>query len=395
VTAGLGEPSFVHNPAGLLSISLLVIAVVVLTVVVVTVLERWRRGRAEARRAARVEPIRPLLMALAVAEDDELEQAIAPLLSLDEPTWRAVAPSVVALLPKLRGDTHDSVVSVLTRRGVLARAERDTYHRSALRRARGAHLLGVTGVDFALPRLMQLLGDEDAQVRQIAARGLGNIADPVAADALLTAVVGRRGLPPRVAADAVLRIGAPAHAAIVRALTSSEAVRRSVAADIAGLVGAYAAADALIRMVTDDPVRALRPRAARALGRLGLPAAAAVLRQALHSSDAALVIAAAEGLGGLGDPASVEAVAAVARRPALEVSRAACRCLTEHGPTGMAALLTLAMEDVPMAHETIRAIALREGGRTERQVVPRQPAAGSPSPRATRTVDVRGGGGSA
>ena len=392
MTAGLGEPSFIHDPAGLLSISLLVIALVVMFVVLVTIGERARRRRAEARREARVEPLRPQLMALAVAEDDELEQAIAPLLALDEPTWRAVAPSVVALLPKLRGDTHDSVVSVLTRRGVLARAERDTRHRSALRRAHGAHLLGVTGVDFALPRLLHLLEDEDAQVRQIAARGLGSFADPTAADALLGAVVGRRSLPPRVAADAVLRIGPAAHPAIVRALTSPEPVRRSVAADIAGLTGAYAATDALIHMLKEDPVRALRPRAARALGRLGLPAAAPALRQGLTSSDPALVIASAEGLGGLGDPASVAAVTDAARRPTLEVARAACRSLTEHGPGGMAALLTLAMEDVPMAHETIRAIALREGGRTERLPAPRRAEPPVPAP-AARTLDLRTGTG--
>jgi HEAT repeat protein len=363
----------------------------------VTVGERAGGRRAEARREARVEPLRPQLMALAVAEDDELEQAIAPLLALDEPTWRAVAPSVVALLPKLRGDTHDCVVSVLTRRGVLARAERDTRHRSALRRAHGAHLLGVTGVDVALPRLLHLLDDEDAQVRQIAARGLGSFADPVAADALLGAVVGRRGLPPRVVADAVLRIGAVAHPAIVRALTSPEPVRRSVAADIAGLTGAHAATEALIQMLTGDPVRALRPRAARALGRLGMPAAAPALRQGLTSSDPALVIASAEGLGGLGDPASVAAVADVARRPALEVARAACRSLTEHGPAGMAALLTLAVQDVPMAHETIRAIALREGARIERLPAPRRTAprpAAPPVPApAARTLDLRTGTG--
>jgi HEAT repeat protein len=366
VSAGLAWPALIRDPAAALSIALLVIAVVVAVVVVVTVAERARREAAHARIAARAEPLRPLLLALAAAEDDEVIAAVAPFVALDETTWRAVAPSMITLLPKLRGDTHAAVVSVLTARGVLAKAEADTYHRSPLRRAKAARLLGVAGVPFAVPRLMQLLGDADAEVRVVAARGLGHIGDPVAADALMTCLVGRRGLPARVAGDAVLRIGVPAHPAVVRALAAAEPVRRGIAADIAGLIGAVSAAPDLARMVAADPEPLLRPRAARALGRLGLPSSGLVLRQALAAADEALVIAAAEGLGGLGDRASIDALLGVAGRTSYLVSRAACRSLAEHGEPGRAALRFLAEQDHAIAGEVLRMLDLRLAGRTRR-----------------------------
>jgi hypothetical protein len=181
-------------------------------IVVGRALRRYR----EARRARLAAPARRVLLALA-AGDDEPEH-LDTLVRLEPAVWRAVEPTAVAMLGKVRGEAHASLVTVFERRGMGGRALRDVTARGAVRRARAAEVLGNLGRRDAVPSLVRLLAEADPDVRMVAARALGRIAEPDAATPLLESLAGRRPVPPQTVAHALMRMGAAAQHALTAAL---------------------------------------------------------------------------------------------------------------------------------------------------------------------------------
>ncbi|MDP9433555.1 MAG: HEAT repeat domain-containing protein, partial [Actinomycetota bacterium] len=201
-----------------------------------------------------------------------------------------------------------------------------------------AELLGSVGGAAAVTALCRLLSDRSAEVRVVAARSLGRVADPGAAAPLLEAMQSGRPVPPMVVAQSLLRLGPAAAPTLTGALTSSNAATRMVSAQILGLLGAAAAAPALTRLVADDPDPLARLSAVRALGRIGMPSGAGVLTAATapHEDDA-LRAAAAAALGELG-PQSVPVLAGLLADPVHQVAHNAAGALCGLGETGLAAL---------------------------------------------------------
>ena len=337
--------------AAVLTLVIAAIGVLVVALALLTVGRRWSNRRAEERRLAVSEPLRPLLLALVAGEPDETEAAAAELVALDTARWRAVEPDLEAMLVKIRGETHESVVRVLERRGSLARALHRLTSRDPVTRARGAELLGACRREGAVEDLVEMLDDSDPEVRTVVARALGRIGSPRAAAPLLGTIGGRNEVPPRIVATALLRIGVAAHPALVQAMSDPEPLRRATAAEIAGLDGAVAAVGGLLDLLELDDAPEVRIRAARALGRIGMPRAVdALLTATGDDRPGALRTVAARALGDLGNPEAVPRLTELAADTDHRVASNAAGALVRSGSTGLRALVVLATDDEHGAH---------------------------------------------
>ena len=232
---------------------------------------RAARRLVEASRARLASTSRRSLLALAAGDDDPA--LLETLAGLPPATWRAVEPTAVALLGKVRGEAYAALVSVLERRGMADRALRDVHRWGAIRRARAAEVLGSLRRRDAVPPLRHLLTDPDPDVRMVAVRALGRIGDADSATPLLQALVGPRPIPPQLIAQALMGLGAPAQPLVEAGLGHPDELVRATAAEVLGLVGAISATARLVRALREDASLEVRLRAARALGKLGIGSA--------------------------------------------------------------------------------------------------------------------------
>jgi hypothetical protein len=319
--------------ADIATATLLVLVAATVVLGVVIVLGPAVRRTRDARRARLAAPGRHVLLALAAGDDEPENQQT--LVRLEPAGWRAVEPTAVALPGKVRGEAHAGLVSVFEQRGMGERALDEVRGRRALRRARAAEVLGKLGRRDAVPSLISLLADPDPDVRTVAARALGRIADPAAAAALLGSLAGRRPVPPQIVAQAVMRMGSGAQGSLAAALDHEAELVRATAAQVLGLVGAITAVARIIETLRTDPSPDVRERAAAALGRLGIRSALAPLLEAVEPGHpAGLRTLAARALGDLGAVAAAPALGALLSDPQHEVAHASARSLLRLGPAG-------------------------------------------------------------
>jgi HEAT repeat protein len=336
------------------------LAVVLVVLGVAVLAGRWWRRSADGRRARLCAQARPLLVRL-VAEDRPDGELLDRLTTLPGPVWRALEPTAVSMLEKLRGDAHVAVVDLLARRGSIERAMRGTHRRSAVVRARSADLLGAVGGPGVLTELVRLLGDRDQEVRAVAVRALGSLADPAAAAALVNGLLRRPPLPHHLVIEALRRIGPEALPVLAARATHPDDGVRAQVAEAMGLVGAVGAAPVLVGMLRAEPSPEVRVRAARALGRLGSPVAVDVLLDAVADRQpTALRVTAAQALGALGAARSVPVLARLVGDPAHWVAHTAATALVATGPRGVAALRDLAGDAGPDAGPDSAAAHARE-----------------------------------
>jgi HEAT repeat protein len=270
---------------------------------------------------------------------DEDETLTDQLAAVPPQTWRAVEPAAVAMLGKVRGEAHTALVAVFKQRGAGIRASHDLTARGAVRRARAAEVLGNLGAADAVPRLCELLRDRDADVRVVAARALGRIADAAAAGPLLAATVGARRVPPQLVAHALLRLGLAAQSETEKALDHPAELVRATAVEVLGLIGAVGAAKRVEFALRSDLSLPVRTRAARTLGRLGTFSALAPLLEAVEPGrPPALRAEAALALGELGARAAAQPLAALLADDDYQVAHQAARALLRLGGPGRDAL---------------------------------------------------------
>jgi HEAT repeat protein len=328
-----------------------------------TVLGRIIRQRLATRRARLAAPARRMLLQLAAGDGDEAA-LVERLAAIDGAVWRAVEPSAVAMLGKVRGEAHATLVTVFMRRGAAMRAERDLHARSPVRRARAAEVLGNLGERVALGALCELLADPNPDTRVVAARALGRIADPAAALPLLRSVAGRRPVPPQLAAHAVLRLGLAAQAEVEHALDHPDEIVRATAVEVLGLIGAVGSTPRVEAALRSDLSGEVQRRAARTLGRLGARSALAPLLEAVGPDrPAALRAVAAEALGDLGAAAAAEPLAALLADTQYRVAHHAARSLLRLGLPGLAALRAATGAAEPHAREALAMAELADGRR--------------------------------
>ncbi len=349
------------NAAFLLGLALVLLASGVLLLALAIVARRAARQARTARRLALSEPQRVHIMRMVAGDPAESAAAVAALGGLDPATWRAVEPSVVAMLAKVRGESHAQVVELLTRRGTVEQARRSTRSIDPVRRARAAHLLGQARRRSSRLDLERLLGDRDEDVRRVSAAALGHLGDPRSTGPLLQTLAARRPVPASVVASAVAELGQWAHAALFSAIGDESPLVRAVAIEICGLAGAVPATPVLRAALRHDGQVEVRVRAARALGRLGVPHAVADLVAAGRPDQPpALQMVVARALGDVGSAAAVPGLRRMLSAPEHRVAANAAAALARLGAPGVDALREVAAEDSPAAREAVAGLALAD-----------------------------------
>lgn len=303
------------------------------TATVAAKIRRSLRSRTLARLAA---PQRRLVLEVASGEDED-DLAADELAALPRREWASIRAAVIGMLSKVRGAPAASLVRVIGAHGEVEAARSALGARSSLRRARGAHLLGLVRDEASVPALMTLLSDPADDVRFVAARSLGYVGDPIAAATLLSAVPGdggRVGLPSWVAAEALLAMGPQIEPAILAGLLHRDPRVR----DVAVTVAAHSSLPGTIGMLRSrlgvEPEDDIRVAMIAALGRLG------------EREDVERLAK----LTALGEPTTLR--------------RAAVRALGELGDTEAIPALRILMEDGDRALAALAAQALTQiGGR--------------------------------
>lgn len=291
------------------------------------------------KRSALLRPLRSQLIAVSAGEDPE-GTALAALVAADGITGRLIDQAAVDMLGKIRGLPADQLVQVLHIHGAVSDALRGLEHRSPVRRAQAAQLLGLSGEASAVPALMAALGDDAVEVRSSAAYALGLVGDAAAAAPLLAAVdAPGAGVPAGIAAQALLAMGVGISGALLEALGSDRPGTRHVAAYLSGAGSFRRSVPALRGMLEGDDDLTVREASAAALGTIGSPVDVAVLAQHTASDQPlALRRICAAALGELGDPSAVPALTVLLDDPDPRLAELAAGALVNLGPTGQAVL---------------------------------------------------------
>jgi HEAT repeat protein len=326
-----------------LSVAVAILAGAVLVLLALSLAVRFHRRTRERRRAALAAGPRRLLLEFA-AEGGEV--GADDLVAIPGPAWRAAEPTAIALLGKVRGEAHRALVEVFERRGVGDAALRDLHRRGRVRRARSAQALGNLGRRDAVPDLCELLTDPQPEVRVVAVRALGRIADPAAAEPLLSALAAPGSVPSQLVAHALIQIGPTAAPALVAALRHPAPLVRVTALDALGLLGAAGAAEPVATVLAGDLAAEVRMAAATTLGKLSTRSALAPLVGVLGAAHPpALRAAAARALGDLGTPAAVGSLRELLGDGHYRVAHEAAHAMRRLGPRGLAELREVVAAD--------------------------------------------------
>jgi hypothetical protein len=293
--------------AVLVSWEVLATAVVVLVVACVLALAavlivKGSRHARDRSRTAHDAAIRRRIMALAVAEDAELDVLIDELASTTGAVGGHVEQTLLRMIPEVRGDVREAMIRVLARRGLLSGSLDRITSRSPIQRAAAAELLGVLGGSEVVAPLTAALQDKSVEVRLVAARALGVAARPEAGGHLVDALSLRSGIPHSVAATALLNLPEQDPAVYIEGLRDRDAGIRYGSAAVVGLLLMSEASEALFQCMVseadrDDPSYVVIAACARSLGRLGYKPGIAALAELSCSPDAPSSVRQAAGEG--------------------------------------------------------------------------------------------------
>lgn len=324
---------------GVLVVCLIAILLACLLVVGVVASTKILRSGRRLRREQLLRPFRAQLIAVSAGEDDEGSAARA-LTAADGPVRELVDQAAIDMLGKIRGLPADQLVEILNAHGTVRQAIGDLTHRSPVRRARAAQLLGLSRTEESVTDLVAALDDDAVEVRASAAYALGLIGDPAAAVAVLEAVdAPGAGLPAGLAAQALLTMGIGISDALSDAMRSDRAGARHVAAYVSGSGAFTRAVPALRDLLQSDSDLTVREASATALGIMGTALDVDVL--AAHTgTDQPLPLrrTCAIALGELGDTAAVPSLRRLLDDPDPRLAELAASALLGLGPAGRAAV---------------------------------------------------------
>ncbi len=247
---------------------LYVVASVVLALVMFVAVARWVRLARRRRTERVVAPLRPLLIRLAAADEVD-QEAFGALASLPEKQWRVIEPRVFRLLDKVRGLAATAIEGLLVSRGAVTTSVIGARSPSPVKRANAIVRLAALRQREQAGLIEQMLRDADEDVRRAAAIALGKIGRAESVRPLLESVPARRSVSPLVVGDALVRIGHPAVADLIAALSWGCPWQRQLAAEALGRIGTTVAEEALAAAAAGDESENVRAAAARALRKAG------------------------------------------------------------------------------------------------------------------------------
>ncbi len=238
------------------------------------------------------------------------DQAAHPYIGVTGEEGRAIVRVVLALVPDLRSSDRERFTTVLVKKGVLRRADRQLRKPSTRRRVAALRLIGVTGHAESISFIMELLSDRKGSVRAAAATALGRIGRPDSIPALIAAFDSKT-ISERVFSIALFRIGRSGTGAMLAGLPDRTAETRAVLIELLGTMGEVTARKAVLEGL-GDVERSVRLASVRALGRLGLPNTSAEIlgilaeskRNEANPNTIELQVACIEALGLIGETAA-------------------------------------------------------------------------------------------
>lgn len=195
----------------------------------------------------------------------------------------------------------------LQRKGKIDKLVKALRHPQGEIRESAARALGELANPAAVVPLIVALDDWNIDVRIAAAEALGEIRDQRAVDALARAF-RERSLRKK-SFEALVKIGAPSIKALISLLPESPAEMKKLIIDIFGKIGSTRSIPPLIDCLRERD-RDIQDAAAVALLKIGRPALPA-LRELLADRRKAVRAAAAKIIGRIGDPREIEALVAL------------------------------------------------------------------------------------
>jgi HEAT repeat protein len=290
-------------------------------VLLLLIVRRLSLARAERRRVAVEERLRPVALAIVHGDTPRLADLIQTHVDA-----AAFASLLARLGRQVRGGATERIAAFFEQRGYVEHELDALRARRAWRRASAAYALGDMGSGSAAAALLErLVEDSDRDVRSASARSLGRLRSVEAATALLEALVQQR-LPRAIAGQALLELGPGAVPGLLVLVGHEDPALRAWAVELVGLVGAAGDASPVLDRLQDASAE-VRERAARALGRLGAREAAAGLRSALDDRVPGVRAAAAFALGQLRDREAADALLRQARDDSFDPAQAAAEAL--------------------------------------------------------------------
>ena len=181
----------------------------------------------------------------------------------------------------------------------------------------------------AVEPLIAALKDKDSDVRYAAAKALGEIKDPRAVEPLIAVPKDYYSGVRYAVTEALVKIGAPAMEPLIAALKdkdSKDSDVRQAAAEALGEIKDPRAVEPLIAALKDEDSD-VRAAAAYALGEIKDPRAVEPLIAALKDGDSDVRKAAAKALGEIKDPRAVEPLIAALKDAKWRVREAAAEAL--------------------------------------------------------------------
>lgn len=225
-----------------------------------------------------------------------------------------------------------------------------------------------------VPGLIRALRNRDPAVQYDAVEALGELANPAATGALISALTGDRYSGIRwKAAEALGKIGEPAVPSLIAVLDNPDEGVRWKAAITLGEIGDHRGIGPLITLLS-DPDRFVRSRAAFALGLIGSPAIP-VLADALAEAPSEVRKGIVTTLGKMDDPAATGLLIRTLSDPSEDVRQDAVTSLVTQGDRSFD-LLIAALDDPEPLRQQGAATALGAMGRPE-ALGPLQKALGS------------------
>ncbi len=213
-----------------------------------------------------------------------------------------------------------------------------------------------------VPGLIRALRNRDPAVQYDAVEALGEIADPAATGALISALTGDRYSGIRwKAAEALGKIGAPAVPSLIAVLDNPDEGVRWKAAITLGEIGDQRGIGPLIGLLSDRD-RFVRSRAAFALGLIGapaIPALAEALEEAPYEVRKGIVTA----LGKMNDPGATRVLIRTLTDPSDDVRQDTITALAAQGDQSFD-LLIATLADPESLRQQGAAMALASMGRT-------------------------------